>query len=186
MAFNPQFKINQMAKDMGLKSKELTDLLAEKGVGEVKSQKTLTEQEFNVLFQALTEANQVDNIYDYMDGKTCIPSKIAAAKAAEAERASIKYKMVEFMADKIGEEFDGQVSGLSEWGVFVELENSIVEGMILMRDIEGDFYQFDEERYEVYGHSTGQVFTIGNKVRIRVKSADLRRRLLDFEFVARL
>ncbi len=83
MAFNPQFKINQMAKDMGLKSKELTDLLADKGVGEVKSQKTLTEQEFNILFQSLTEANQVDNIYDYMDGKTCIPSKIAAAKAAE-------------------------------------------------------------------------------------------------------
>ena len=83
MAFNPQFKINQMAKDMGLKSKELTDLLADKGVGEVKSQKTLTEQEFNILFQSLTEANQVDNINDYMDGKTCIPSKIAAAKAAE-------------------------------------------------------------------------------------------------------
>ena len=80
MAFNPQFKINQMAKDMGLKSKELTDLLADKGVGEVKSQKTLTEQEFNILFQSLTEANQVDNIYDYMDGKTCIPSRIAAAK----------------------------------------------------------------------------------------------------------
>ena len=83
MAFNPQFKINQMAKDMGLKSKELTDLLADKGIGDVKSQKALTEQEFNVLFQSLTEANQVDNIYDYMDGKTCIPSKIAAAKAAE-------------------------------------------------------------------------------------------------------
>ena len=83
MAFNPQFKINQMAKDMGLKSKELTDLLADRGIGDVKSQKTLTEQEFNVLFQTLTEANQVDNIYDYMDGKTCIPSRIAAAKAAE-------------------------------------------------------------------------------------------------------
>ena len=79
MAFNPQFKINQMAKDMGLKSKELTDLLSDKGIGDVKSQKTLTEQEFNVLFQSLTEANQVDNINDYMDGKTCIPSKIAAA-----------------------------------------------------------------------------------------------------------
>ena len=94
MAFNPQFKINQMAKDMGLKSKELTDLLADKGMGDVKSQKSLTEQEFNVLLQTLTEANQVDNIYDYMDGKTCIPSKIAAAKAAEraareaAERAA--------------------------------------------------------------------------------------------------
>ncbi|MBR6781657.1 MAG: translation initiation factor IF-2 [Clostridia bacterium] len=83
MAFNPQFKINQIAKDMGLKSKELTDLLADKGIGDVKSQKTLTEQEFNILFQTMTEANQVDNIYDYMDGKTCIPSKIAAAKAAE-------------------------------------------------------------------------------------------------------
>ena len=83
MAFNPQFKINQMAKDMGLKSKELTDLLADKGLADVKSQKTLTEQEFNVLFQALTETNQVENIYDYMDGKTCIPSRIAAAKAAE-------------------------------------------------------------------------------------------------------
>ena len=83
MAFNPQFKVNQMAKDMGLKSKELTDLLADKGIEDVKSQKSLTEQEFNVLFQTLTEANQVENIYDYMDGKTCIPSRIAAAKAAE-------------------------------------------------------------------------------------------------------
>ena len=87
MAFNPQFKINQMAKDMGLKSKELTDLLADKGIGDVKSQKTLSEQEFNVLLQSLTEANQVDNIYDYMDGKTCIPSKIAAKKAEKAAKA---------------------------------------------------------------------------------------------------
>ncbi len=83
MAFNPQFKINQMAKDMGLKSKELTELLAGRGVADVKSQKVLTEQEFNLLFQSLTEANQVDNIYDYMDGKTRIPSKIAEQKAAE-------------------------------------------------------------------------------------------------------
>ena len=129
----------------------------------------------------------------YLDGKRsadkdfhenrCVHCSEREVIAAEAERASVKYKMVEFMADKVGEEFDGQVSGLSEWGVFVELENSIVEGMILMRDIEGDFYQFDEERYEVYGHSTGRTFTIGDKVRIRVKSADLRRRLLDFTFV---
>ena len=90
MAFNPQFKVNQMAKDMGLKSKELIDLLASKGIGDVKSQKTLTEQEFNVLLQTLTEANQVENIYDYMDGKTCIPSKIAEKKAAaeKAEKAA--------------------------------------------------------------------------------------------------
>ena len=132
----------------------------------------------------------------YLDGKRsadkdmhealCVRCSEREVIAAEAERASIKYKMVEFMADKIGEEFDGHVSGLSEWGIFVELEDSIVEGMILMRDIPGDYYQFDEERYEVYGHSTGRVFTLGNKVRIRVKSADLRRRLLDFEFVCTL
>ncbi len=83
MAFNPQFKINQMAKDMGLKSKDLTELLAGRGMTDIKTQKALTEQEFNLLFQTLTEANQVDNIYDYMDGKTGIPSKIAEAKAAE-------------------------------------------------------------------------------------------------------
>ncbi len=102
--------------------------------------------------------------------------------AAEAERASIKYKMVEFMADKIGQEFDGHISGMSEWGVFVELENSIVEGMVAMRDIQGDYYRFDEARYEVYGHSTGNVLTLGDKVRVKVKSADLRRRMLDFVF----
>lgn len=129
----------------------------------------------------------------YLDGKRsadkefyerrCVHCSEREVVAAEAERASIKYKMVEFMADRIGEEFDGHISGMNEWGIWVELENSIVEGMVLMRDIEGDYYQFDEERYEVYGHSTGKVFTLGDKVRIRVKSADLRRRLLDFEFV---
>lgn len=118
-----------------------------------------------------------------MHESLCVRCSEREVIAAEAERASIKYKMVEFMADKIGEEFDGHISGMSEWGIFVELEDSIVEGMMLMRDIPGDYYQFDEERYEVYGHSTGKVFTIGDKVRIRVKSADLRRRLLDFEYV---
>ena len=129
----------------------------------------------------------------YLDGKRsadkdmhealCVRCSEREIIAADAERASIKYKMVEFMGDKIGEEFDGHISGMNEYGIFVELENSIVEGMMLMRDIPGDYYQFDEERYEVFGHATGKVFTIGDKVRIRVKSADLRRRLLDFEFV---
>ena len=132
----------------------------------------------------------------YLDGKRsadkdmheslCVRCSEREIIASEAERASIKYKMVEFMADKIGEEFDGHISGMSEWGIFVELEDSIVEGMMLMRDIPGDYYQFDEERYEVFGHATGKVFTIGDKVRIRVKSADLRRRLLDFEYVSSL
>ena len=113
----------------------------------------------------------------------CEHSSEREVVAAEAERASIKYKMVEFMVDKVGQEFDGHISGLSEWGIFVELEDSIVEGMVAMRDIVGDYYRFDEARYEVYGHATGNVFTLGDKVRVRVKSADLRRRMLDFTFV---
>ena len=104
MAFNPQFKVNQMAKDMGLKSKELTDLLADKGIGDVKSQKTLSEQEFNVLFQTLTEANQVENIYDYMDGKTCIPSKIAAAKAEAKAKAKAAEEKAAREAEKAAKE----------------------------------------------------------------------------------
>ena len=102
--------------------------------------------------------------------------------AAEAERASIKYKMVEFMQGQGDKIFDGHISGLTEWGIFVELENSIIEGVVHLRDIEGDFYRFDEERYEVYGSSTGNIFTLGDRVRVRVKATDLRRRTLDFEF----
>lgn len=102
--------------------------------------------------------------------------------AAEAERASIKYKMVEFMQGQGDKEFEGHISGLTEWGIFVELEDSIIEGVVHLRDIEGDFYRFDEERFEVYGTSTGHIFTLGDRVRVRVKATDLRRRTLDFEF----
>ena len=90
MAFNPQFKINQMAKDMGLKSKDLTDALAGAGMGDVKTQKVLSAEEFDILMQTLTEANQVDDIYQYMDGKTCIPSVKAAEKAAAEKAAAEK------------------------------------------------------------------------------------------------
>ena len=103
--------------------------------------------------------------------------------AAEAERASIKYKMVEFMQGQGDKIFDGHISGLTEWGIFVELEDSIIEGVVHLRDIEGDYYRFDEQRYEVYGSSSGHVFTLGDRVRVRVKATDLRRRTLDFEFV---
>ena len=103
--------------------------------------------------------------------------------AAEAERASIKYKMVEFMQGQGDKVFDGHISGLAEWGMFVELDDSIIEGVVPLRDLEGDYYRFDEQRFEVYGTSTGKVFTLGDKVRVRVKATDLRRRTLDFELV---
>ena len=103
--------------------------------------------------------------------------------AAEAERASIRYKMVEFMQDKLGQEFEGHVSGLTEWGMYVELDETHIEGMTFLRDIPGDFFQFDEQRYEVYGHRTGQRFTLGDAVRVRIRRADLQKRQLDFELL---
>ncbi len=103
--------------------------------------------------------------------------------AAEAERASIKYKMVEFMQEHLGEEFDGHISGLTEWGVYVELEETRIEGMAFLRDIEGDFYSFDEANYEIIGHATGRRMTLGDRVRVRIKHADLRKRQLDFELL---
>ena len=103
--------------------------------------------------------------------------------AAEAERASIKYKMVEFMKDRLGEEFDGHISGLTEWGIYVELDDTHIEGMSFLRDIEGDFYQFDEQRYEIVGRSTGRRMTLGDPVRVRIKRADLQKRQIDFELL---
>ena len=103
--------------------------------------------------------------------------------ASEAERASIKYKMVEFMQDKIGQMFKGHVSGMSEWGIYVELNDTHIEGMAFLRDIEGDYYTYDEARYEVVGRATGRRIAFGDEVWIRVKGVDMRRRTLDFELI---
>ena len=104
--------------------------------------------------------------------------------ASEAERASIKYKMAEFMKDRIGEEFDGVVSGMTEWGVYVELNDTHVEGMAFLRDIDDDdYYRFDEARYEIVGRSSGIRLTLGSPVRIRVKGVDMGRRTLDFKLL---
>ena len=115
--------------------------------------------------------------------KLCVHASEREVIAAEAERASIKYKMVEFMQDKIGQFFDGHISGMSDWGMYVELDETHIKGMVSLREMEDDLYQFDENRYEVYGRRKGRVFTLGDAVRIRVKRADLQRRQLDFELV---
>ena len=103
--------------------------------------------------------------------------------AADAERTSIKYKLVEFMMDKIGEEYDGHVSGITEWGMYVEIEPTKIEGMVSVRDIKSDFYEFDEPRYRLVGKRRHHQFCLGDPVRIRVKSANLEQRLLDYELV---
>ncbi len=106
--------------------------------------------------------------------------------AADAERTSIKYKLVEYMQDKVGMEFDGRVSGVTEWGMYVEIEPSKVEGMVSLREIRSDFFEFDEEHYRLVGKRTHKVFRLGDRVRIRVKNANLEQRLLDYELIENL
>lgn len=113
----------------------------------------------------------------------CEHSSDMEARAAEAERASIKYKMVEFMKERVGEEFDGSISGVTEWGLYVELAETHIEGMVALRDLADEFYVFDEEEYAAVGTRSGRKFVLGDRVRIRVKGADLRLKQLDFEMV---
>ena len=116
--------------------------------------------------------------------RLCEHCSAMEVRAADAERASIKYKMVEFMLDKLNEEFDGHISGITEWGIYVELEDTKIEGMVALRDMTDDFYLFDEENYSVKGREHGRTFTLGDEVRIRVVRADLQRKQLDFDLVA--
>ena len=106
--------------------------------------------------------------------------------AADAERTSVKYKLVEFMQDKVGQEFDGTVSGITEWGMYVEIEPTKIEGMVSLREIKSDFFYFDEPRYRLVGRRTHKIYRLGDKVRIRVTNANLEQRLLDYELVENL
>jgi len=103
--------------------------------------------------------------------------------ASEAERKSIKYKQVEFLEDKIGQIFAGIISGVSEWGIYVEIIENMCEGMVRLQDIDGDFYTFDKENYCARGRKTGQEYKMGDEVMIKVKRADLIKKQLDFELV---
>ena len=103
--------------------------------------------------------------------------------AAEAERASIKYKLVEFMQDKIGYVFGGNISGLTEWGMYVEVEPTKIEGMVSLRDIRSDFFEFDADHYRLVGRRSKVVYNLGDPVRIRVKKTNLEQKLLDYELI---
>lgn len=100
--------------------------------------------------------------------------------ATEAERESIKYMQVKFMEGHVGEEFMGVISGVTEWGVFIELRDNKCEGMIRIRDFKDDYYVFDEKNYAIEGERNGKIFQLGDEIMIKVKSADLDRKQLDF------
>ena len=83
----------------------------------------------------------------------------------------------------MGYEFEGHISGLTDWGMYVEIEPTKIEGMVALRDIKSDFYEFDEERYRIVGRSSKMVYNLGDPVKIRVKKANLEQKLLDYELV---
>ena len=100
--------------------------------------------------------------------------------AQNAERDSIKYKMVEFMADKIGEEYDAHISGITSYGIYAEIDDNHCEGMIPMRDLDDDYYDFDERNFCLVGRRRHNRYQLGDAVRIKVASANVERKQLDF------
>jgi ribonuclease R len=112
--------------------------------------------------------------------KLCDHSSKMERLAAEAERASVKYKQVEYMSDKTGQVFEGVISGVTEWGIYVEIIENQCEGMIHIRELADDYYEYDEENYCIRGRSTGKVYTLGDNVNIEVVKADLQKKQLDY------
>jgi ribonuclease R len=115
--------------------------------------------------------------------KMCEHSSKMERLAAEAERASVKYKQVEYMSDKTGQVFEGVISGVTEWGIYVEIIENQCEGMIHIRELADDFYEYDEENYCLKGRSTGKIYTLGDRVNIEVVKADLQKKQLDYKLV---
>ena len=126
----------------------------------------------------------------YMDNKKsadqeeiealCLHSSDMELVATRAERDSIKYKQVEFMSDKIGQIFDGVISGVTEWGIYVEIKENKCEGMIPIRELDDDFYELDEKNYRLIGRRTKREYRLGQELQIEVARANLERKQLDF------
>lgn len=116
----------------------------------------------------------------------CEHASAMESLAAQAERASIRYKQVEYMSQFLGQEFDGVVTGVAEWGLYVEIEETKCEGMIPMRDLQDDYYTYDAAEYSLIGQHLGRRYTIGDRLRVQVAQTNLERKLLDLALVDRL
>ena len=103
--------------------------------------------------------------------------------AANAERASIKYKQVEFMSERLGQTYDGVISGVTEWGLYVELNENKCEGMIPIRDLDDDYYEFDEKNYCLRGRRKNRIYSLGDAITVKVARANLEKKQLDFALV---
>ena len=117
--------------------------------------------------------------------KMCLHSSQMEKKAADAERASVKYKQAEYLQDNVGQQYTGIISGLTEWGMYVEIVENKCEGMIRLRDINDDFYVLDEKNYCIIGQRKKKKYQLGDEVLILVKKVDLSKRQIDFSLIKR-
>lgn len=115
--------------------------------------------------------------------KLCQHSSQMEKKAADAERASVKYKQAEYLKDQVGGVYAGVISGVTEWGMYVEIIENKCEGMIRLRDISDDFYTLDEKNYAIIGQRKKKVYQLGDEVKIKVKNVDLTKKQIDFSLV---
>ncbi|MBK7268225.1 MAG: ribonuclease R [Flavobacteriales bacterium] len=111
---------------------------------------------------------------------SCKHSSNMEKRASDAERASIRYKQAEYLRDRIGRSFEGIISGITAWGIYVELRENKCEGMIGLRELPGDVYRFDQERYCVVGQRTGRKFRLGDELTVTIRSVDMDRRTVAF------
>lgn len=112
---------------------------------------------------------------------SCTHSSRMEKQASDAERASIRYKQAEYLLARIGQSFEGIISGLTNWGIYVELRENKCEGMIGLKELPGDAFRFDQERYMVVGNRTGRRFRLGDELTVTIKAVDMDRRTVDFE-----
>jgi ribonuclease R len=115
--------------------------------------------------------------------KLCQHSSQMEKKAADAERSSVKYKQAEYLKDQVGSVYSGVISGVTEWGMYVEIIENKCEGMIRLRDITDDFYTLDEKNYAIIGQRKKKVYQLGDEVKIKVKNVDLTKKQIDFSLV---
>ncbi len=139
----------------------------------------------DVLVHRLLEAHLQDKTYSNEKEleELCRHSSEMEKHAAEAERDSVKFKQVEYMQQFIGQQFKGTISGVTDWGIYVEIQENKCEGMISVRDMKDDYYVFEEENFRYIGRNTRKIYALGDEVYVEVRKADVLKRRLDFIFV---
>lgn len=115
--------------------------------------------------------------------KLCIAASAREADAVEAERESIRYKQVEYMLDKIGRTFEGTISGVTDWGIYVEEDETAAEGLVRVRSIGDEFFTYSAKQYALVGERSKKKYALGDRVRVKLVAADLAARTLDFELL---